>query len=119
MSGAGDEDKTKKYNDMVDEVNKRKEAFKEQHPDMTDEEIMESVQSQQIEVLEEHAQQQLQEVKQRALRAESIYSVVQSQVAAIYEHLGMPHPPHPQVSPQNNDDRGNFPRLDENASWHW
>ncbi|KAL6202199.1 hypothetical protein ACLB2K_025908 [Fragaria x ananassa] len=38
-------------NDMVDEVNKRKDAFKEQHPDATEEEIMESVQSQQIEVL--------------------------------------------------------------------
>nr|XP_011457633.1 PREDICTED: uncharacterized protein LOC105349508 [Fragaria vesca subsp. vesca] len=48
---AGDEDTTKKYNDMVDEVNKRKDAFKEQHPDTTEEEIMESVQSQQIEVL--------------------------------------------------------------------
>ncbi|KAL6129003.1 hypothetical protein ACLB2K_072356 [Fragaria x ananassa] len=38
-------------NDMVDEVNKRKDAFKEQHPEATDEEIMENVQSQQIEVL--------------------------------------------------------------------
>nr|XP_011467166.1 PREDICTED: uncharacterized protein LOC105352271 [Fragaria vesca subsp. vesca]XP_011467167.1 PREDICTED: uncharacterized protein LOC105352271 [Fragaria vesca subsp. vesca] len=48
---AGDEDTTKKYNDMVDEVNKRKDAFKEQHPDATEEQIIESVQSQQIEVL--------------------------------------------------------------------
>ncbi|KAL6228475.1 hypothetical protein ACLB2K_002425 [Fragaria x ananassa] len=50
---AGDEDTTKKYNDMVDEVNKRKDidVFKEQHPDPTEEQIMESVQSQQIEVL--------------------------------------------------------------------
>ncbi|KAL6214838.1 hypothetical protein ACLB2K_014270 [Fragaria x ananassa] len=38
-------------NDMVDEVNKRNDAFKEQHPDATVEEIMESVQSQKIEVL--------------------------------------------------------------------
>ncbi|KAL6225976.1 hypothetical protein ACLB2K_004824 [Fragaria x ananassa] len=37
-------------NDMVDEINKLKDAFKEQHPDATEEEIMESVQSQQIEV---------------------------------------------------------------------
>ena len=36
---------------MVDEVNKRNDAFKEQHPDAMDEHIMESVQSQQIEVL--------------------------------------------------------------------
>ena len=36
---------------MVDEVNRRKFVFKKQHPDATDEEIMESVQSQQIEVL--------------------------------------------------------------------
>nr|XP_011461127.1 PREDICTED: uncharacterized protein LOC105350547 [Fragaria vesca subsp. vesca] len=38
-------------NDMVDEVNKRKDAFREQHSDTTEEQIMESVQSQQIEVL--------------------------------------------------------------------
>nr|XP_011463320.1 PREDICTED: uncharacterized protein LOC105351232 [Fragaria vesca subsp. vesca] len=38
-------------NDMVDEVNKRNDEFKEQHPDATEEQIMESVQSQQIEVL--------------------------------------------------------------------
>ncbi|KAL6203477.1 hypothetical protein ACLB2K_027177 [Fragaria x ananassa] len=121
-------------NDMVDEINKPNDAFKEQHPDAMDEEIMESVQCQQIEVLgtvlktqkrkeirgmgqegerdlshsskgstsrsrrprvdeqhlqemqeryerrlnesEERAQQQFQEVQQRALRAESIYSVV-------------------------------------------
>ncbi|KAL6187921.1 hypothetical protein ACLB2K_039316 [Fragaria x ananassa] len=37
--------------DMVNEVNKRNDAFKEQHPDATEEEIMESVQSQQIEML--------------------------------------------------------------------
>ncbi|KAL6190974.1 hypothetical protein ACLB2K_037368 [Fragaria x ananassa] len=36
-------------NDMIDEVNRRKDAFKEQHPDATEEEIVESVQSQQIE----------------------------------------------------------------------
>ncbi|KAL6181394.1 hypothetical protein ACLB2K_048049 [Fragaria x ananassa] len=172
----GDEVTTKHYNDMVDDVNKRNDTFKEQHTDATDEKIMESVQSQQIEVLgtmlktqkgkeirgmgrggeldlshssngstsrsyppradeqqlqevqeryeqrlkesEERAQQQIQEVKQRALHAESMYSVVQSQVAAIYEHLGMPPPP-PQVSPQNNDDRSDFPGLDENVSWHW
>ncbi|KAL6125257.1 hypothetical protein ACLB2K_073316 [Fragaria x ananassa] len=47
----GDEVITKHYNDMVDEVNKQNDAFKEQHPDTTEEEIMESVQSQQIEVL--------------------------------------------------------------------
>ncbi|KAL6144559.1 hypothetical protein ACLB2K_055251 [Fragaria x ananassa] len=159
---AGDEDTTKIYNDMVDEVNKRKDEFKEQHPDATEEQIMESVQSQQIEVLgtvlkthkgkeiremgrgserdsskssngstsderaqqqltevQQRAQQQFQEVQQRALHAKSIYSAVQSQVAAIYEHLGMPSPPPPQfpppppdvsppphVSPQNNDDLG-------------
>ncbi|KAL6183818.1 hypothetical protein ACLB2K_045228 [Fragaria x ananassa] len=39
---AGDEDMTKKYNDMVDEVNKQKDAFKEQHPDVTEEQIMEN-----------------------------------------------------------------------------
>ncbi|KAL6222333.1 hypothetical protein ACLB2K_005725 [Fragaria x ananassa] len=38
-------------NDMVDEVNKRKDALKEQHSDATEEQIMKSVQSQQIEVL--------------------------------------------------------------------
>nr|XP_011458567.1 PREDICTED: uncharacterized protein LOC105349750 [Fragaria vesca subsp. vesca]XP_011458568.1 PREDICTED: uncharacterized protein LOC105349750 [Fragaria vesca subsp. vesca] len=48
---ASDEDTTKKYNDMVDEVNKRNDAFKEQHPNARKEQIMESVQSQQIEVL--------------------------------------------------------------------
>ncbi|XP_004290212.1 PREDICTED: uncharacterized protein LOC101295382 [Fragaria vesca subsp. vesca] len=42
---AGDEVTTKHYNDMVDEVNKRNDAFKEQHPDATEEDIMESVQS--------------------------------------------------------------------------
>ncbi|KAL6213778.1 hypothetical protein ACLB2K_013220 [Fragaria x ananassa] len=47
----GDEVTTKHYNDMVDEVNKRNDVFKEQHPDATEEEIMESVQFQQIEVL--------------------------------------------------------------------
>ena len=36
---------------MVDEVNRRKDVFKKQHPDTTEEEIVESVQSQQIEVL--------------------------------------------------------------------
>ena len=36
---------------MVDEVNRRKNVFKEQHLDATEEEIVESVQSQQIEVL--------------------------------------------------------------------
>ena len=36
---------------MVDKVNRRNDAFKEQHHDTTEEEIMESVQSQQIEVL--------------------------------------------------------------------
>ncbi|KAL6209666.1 hypothetical protein ACLB2K_020606 [Fragaria x ananassa] len=39
------------YNDIVDKIIKRKDVFKEQHPDATEEEIMESVQSQQIEVL--------------------------------------------------------------------
>nr|XP_011462080.1 PREDICTED: uncharacterized protein LOC101292880 [Fragaria vesca subsp. vesca] len=147
----------KDWNDMVDEVNKRNDAFKEQHPDATEEQIMESVQSQQIEVLgtvlktrkgkeirgmgrggerdlshssngstsrsrppkvdeqqlqevqqwyeqrlkesedraqqqltevQRRAQQQFQEVQQRALHAESMYSAVQSQVAALYEYLG-------------------------------
>ena len=36
---------------MVDEVNRRKDVFKKQQPDATEEEIVESVQSQQIEVL--------------------------------------------------------------------
>ncbi|KAL6195372.1 hypothetical protein ACLB2K_030991 [Fragaria x ananassa] len=89
---AGDENTTNKYNDMVDEVNKRKDAFKEQHLEATEEEIIESVQSQQIQQLqevqelyeqrlkesEERAQQEIQEVKQRVLRAESMYSAVQS-----------------------------------------
>nr|XP_011468379.1 PREDICTED: shootin-1-like [Fragaria vesca subsp. vesca] len=190
---ADDEDTTKKYNDMVDEVNKRKDAFKEQHPDAMEEQIMESIQSQQIEVLgtvlktrrrkeirgmgrggerdlshssncstscsrpprvdeqqlqevqqryeqrlkkskdraqqqltevQRRAQQQFQEVQQRALRVDSMYSAVQSQVAALYEHLGMPPPPPPQfpppppdaspphVSPQNNDDLGDNIELD-------
>nr|XP_011458290.1 PREDICTED: uncharacterized protein LOC101305241 [Fragaria vesca subsp. vesca]XP_011458291.1 PREDICTED: uncharacterized protein LOC101305241 [Fragaria vesca subsp. vesca] len=178
---AGDEDTTKKYNDMVDEVNKRNDAFKEQHPDATEEEIMESVQSQQIVVLgkvlktrkgkeirgmgqggkrdlsqssngstsrsrpprvdeqqlqemqecyeqrlkesEERAQQQYQEVHQRALRAESMYSVVQSQFAAIYERLGMPPPPPvvspPHVSLQNNDDLGDNIELDNRRPWNY
>ncbi|KAL6125826.1 hypothetical protein ACLB2K_073877 [Fragaria x ananassa] len=42
---AGDEATTKHY------VNRRKDVFKKQHPDVTEEEIVESVQSQQIEVL--------------------------------------------------------------------
>ncbi|KAL6202120.1 hypothetical protein ACLB2K_025831 [Fragaria x ananassa] len=36
---------------MVDEINRRKDVFKKQHPDATEEKIMESVQSQQIEML--------------------------------------------------------------------
>ena len=36
---------------MVDEVNRWNDAFKEQHSDTTEEEIVESAQSQQIEVL--------------------------------------------------------------------
>ena len=72
---------------------------------------------QQFQEVQQRAQQQFQEVQQRALRAESMYSTVQSQVAAVYAHLGMPPPPPPQfpppqsspprqVSPQNSDDRG-------------
>ncbi|KAL6145261.1 hypothetical protein ACLB2K_055949 [Fragaria x ananassa] len=74
---------------------------------------------QQLTEVQQRAQQQFQEVQQRALRAESMYSAVLSQVAALYEHLGMPPPPPPQfpppppdasppphVSPQNNDDLG-------------
>ena len=38
-------------NDIVDEVNRQNDEFKEQYPDATKEEIVESVQSQQIEVL--------------------------------------------------------------------
>ncbi|KAL6228368.1 hypothetical protein ACLB2K_002318 [Fragaria x ananassa] len=142
-------------NDMVDEVNKRNDAFKEQHPDATEEQIMESVQSQQIEVLGRvlktrkgkeirgmgrggerdlsHSsngstsrsrpprvdEQQLQEVQQRYEQR------LKSQVAALYEHLGMPPPPPPQfpppppdvsppphVSPQNNDDLDDNIELD-------
>ncbi|KAL6185991.1 hypothetical protein ACLB2K_042113 [Fragaria x ananassa] len=48
---AGDEAMTKHYNDMVHEVNRRKDVFKKQHLDATEEEIVKSVQSQQIEVL--------------------------------------------------------------------
>ncbi|KAL6127798.1 hypothetical protein ACLB2K_071159 [Fragaria x ananassa] len=75
---------------------------------------------------EKRAQQQIQEVQQHVLPAESLYSAVQSQVAAIYEHLDMPPspppqfpPPPPQVSPQNNDDRDNNIGLDENVNWHY
>ncbi|KAL6137456.1 hypothetical protein ACLB2K_062748 [Fragaria x ananassa] len=117
-------------NDIVDEVNKRKHAFKEQHPDATEDEIMESVQFQQIEQLQEaqeRYEQRLKESEERecALHAKSMYSVVQSQVAAIYEHLGMPPPPPPQSSPppqapQNNDEHlGDNQGLDENGHWHW
>ncbi|KAL6125370.1 hypothetical protein ACLB2K_073429 [Fragaria x ananassa] len=51
------------------------------------------------------------------------FQCVVSQVAALYEHLGVPPPPPPppqfpppppHVSPQNNDDRGDNIGLDEN-----
>ena len=80
---------------------------------------------QQYQEVQQRAQQQFQEVQQRVMRAESMYSVVQSQVAAIYEPLGMPpppppqFPPPPQVCPQNNDDRGDNTRLDNSAPWHY
>ncbi|KAL6127797.1 hypothetical protein ACLB2K_071159 [Fragaria x ananassa] len=48
---------------------------------------------------EKRAQQQIQEVQQHVLPAESLYSAVQSQVAAIYEHLDMPPSPPPQFPP--------------------
>ncbi|KAL6178219.1 hypothetical protein ACLB2K_049738 [Fragaria x ananassa] len=132
---------------MVNEVNKQKNAFKGQHYDATEDEIMESerdlshssnsstscsrpprVDEQQLQEVqeryeqrlkesEERAQQQIQEVQQRALRTESLCSTVQSQVAAIFEHQGMPAPPPPpQVFPQNNDDRGDNIGLDENVN---
>ncbi|KAL6183819.1 hypothetical protein ACLB2K_045229 [Fragaria x ananassa] len=80
---------------------------------------------QQLTEVQRRAQQQFQEVQQHALRVESMYSDMQSQVAALYEHLGMQPPPPPQfpppppdasppphVSPQNNDDLGDNIELD-------
>ncbi|KAL6228037.1 hypothetical protein ACLB2K_001991 [Fragaria x ananassa] len=58
---------------------------------------------QQLTEVQRHAQQQIQEVQQRTLRAESMYSAVQSQVAALYEHLGMPPPPPSQFPPPPPD----------------
>ncbi|KAL6202498.1 hypothetical protein ACLB2K_026206 [Fragaria x ananassa] len=71
-------------------------------PPRVDKQQLQEVQEryeQRLKESEQRAQQQIQEFKQHVLRAESMYSDVQSQVAAIYEHLGMSPPPPPQVSP--------------------
>ncbi|KAL6196770.1 hypothetical protein ACLB2K_032384 [Fragaria x ananassa] len=69
----------------------------ESRPPRVDEQQLQEVQElyeRRIKESEERSQQQFQKVQQRALRAESLYSVMQSQVATLYEHLGMPpHPP--------------------------